>query len=324
VLLRITNVRGADLNVFDFDFDLTWAAFFMNGHEHIYGRFGGREPKSPDSYLTLAGLKHAMRAALTAYQREPALKPKPIASTRRSVEQYSGAKRLKADACIHCHQVYDFRREEKQAAGTWRLDDIWGYPLPATLGIVLDTEEGNRVKSVNTGSRAERAGLRVADKLFVVNGQPTASFADVQYGLHLARNLTSLRVEWRRGDESKSASIDLPLDWRQTDISWRASMWGLGPDPHLYGPDLSAREKRDLGLPEDGMAFRQGDFVPGPAKVGGIKAGDVIFGIEGKTRNLTMLQFNAFIRLNYKTGDRITFNILRDGKRLEIPLTLQK
>jgi S1-C subfamily serine protease len=101
-------------------------------------------------------------------------------------------------------------------------------------------------------------------------------------------------------------------------------MWGLGPDPHLYGRDLSGREKRELGLPEDGMAFRQGDFVPGPAKMGGIKAGDVIFGIDGKTRKLTMLQFNAYIRLNYKTGDRITFNVLRDGKRLDIPLTLQK
>jgi len=324
VLLRITNMRGVDLKVFDFDFDLTWAAFFMNGREKIYGRFGGRDAKSADGFLTLAGLKNAMRAAISAHEREPAYKLKEAASAPKTVEQYPAAKRLKADSCIHCHQVYDFRREEKRAAGKWRLDDVWVYPLPATVGLALDVNKGNRVQSVVAGSPAERAGVRVGDELTDVNGELTASFADVQYGLHRAKTEKSVRVAWMRNDKLQSATLELPDGWRKTDISWRASMWGLGPDPHLYGRDLSAREKRELGLPEDGMAFRQGDFVPGPAKMGGIKAGDVIFGIDGKTRSLTMLQFNAFIRLNYKTGDRITFNVLRDGKRLDIPLTLQK
>jgi predicted metalloprotease with PDZ domain len=296
----------------------------MNGHEHTYGRFGGRDAKSPDGYLTLPALKHAMRSALTAHQQGPAPKPKPTTLARRSVEQYPAAKRLKVDTCIHCHQVYDFRRVEKVAAGTWRLEDVWEYPLPATIGMILDPDRGNRVKSVKSGSAAERAGLRDGDELLMVNGQSTAAFADVQYGLHLARNVTSLRVEWRRGNQSNSASIDLPADWRQTDIGWRASMWGLEPTPCVYGQDLTKREKRDLGLPEDGMAFRQGEFVPSQAKAAGIKAGDIIFGIDGKKRELTMLQFNAFVRLNFKTGDGITFNVLRDGKRLDLPMTLPK
>jgi hypothetical protein len=36
-------MRGVDLTTFDFDYDLTWAAFFMNANEHIYGRYGGRD-----------------------------------------------------------------------------------------------------------------------------------------------------------------------------------------------------------------------------------------------------------------------------------------
>jgi S1-C subfamily serine protease len=324
VLLRITNMRGADLNVFDFDFDLTWAAFFMTGHEHIYGRFGGRDAKSPDGYLTLSGLKYAMRSALTAYRRDQAQKPRQISSAARSAEQYTGAKRLKADTCIHCHQVYDFRREEKQGAGTWRLDDVWEFPLPASLGIILEPDQGNLIKSVKSGSPADRAGLRIGDVLSAVNGQSTASFADVQYGLHLARNVTTLPLEFRRDRKSNLTSIELSANWRQTDIGWRASMWGLEPAPSVHGQDLSAREKRVFGLPEDGMAFRQGDFVPGPAKAAGIKAGDIIFGIDGKKLDLTMLQFNAFVRLNYKTGERITFNVLRDGKRIDLPMTLPK
>lgn len=324
MLLRITNMRGVDLRVFDFDFDLTWAAFFMNGHEKIYGRFGGRDATSADGYLTLSGLKYAMRAALNAHRRELESKPNEAASVPRTVEQYPDAKRIKADACIHCHQVYDFHRQVKRAAGAWRLDDVWEYPLPANIGVVLDVKQGNRVQSVNEGCPADRAGLRAGDELTEVNGQPAASFADVQYGLHRAKTEKSVRIAWMRNEKPHAATLELPEGWRKTDISWRASMWGLEPTPHVYGRDLSAREKRDLGLPEDGMAFRQGDFVPGPAKMAGIKGGDVIFGIDGKTRNLTMLQFNAFVRLNYKPGDRITFNLLRDGKRLEIPMTLQK
>ena len=35
-----------------------------------------------------------------------------------------------------------------------------------------------------------------------------------------------------------------------------------------------------------------------------------------------MLQFNVFIRLNFQPGDRIVYNVIRNGKRLEIPMTL--
>ena len=72
------------------------------------------------------------------------------------------------------------------------------------------------------------------------------------------------------------------------------------------------------------LAFRQGNFVPPAAKTAGIQANDIILGIDGKMLEMTMLQFNAFIRLNYKVGDRVTYNVVRDGKRLDIPTTLPK
>jgi serine protease Do len=323
-LLRITNMRGVDINVFDFDYDLTWAALFMNGHETILGRYGGRDEKSPTDYLTLAGLKHSLRAALLEHRRDPTWKSRPGDTPPRTVEQYPAAKGLKADACIHCHQVYDFRREQRQAAGTWQIDDIWVYPLPATLGMVLDAERGDRLKSVTAGSPAERAGLRAGDELTEVNGQAVASFTDVQYALHRARGVAAVRVAWRRDHKTRQASLELPTGWRKSDLSWRASMWSLEPSPCVQGNDLTAREKRDLGLPEQGMAFRQGDFVADPAKAAGVQAGDVIFGIDGKKLDLTMLQFNMYVRLKFKPGDRITFNLLRDGKRLDLPMTLPK
>ena len=73
--MRLLRITGVDLNLFDFDFDLTWAAFFMNTNEKIYGRYGGRDAGPADAHLTLPGLKHAMRAALAAYRRDPKGEP---------------------------------------------------------------------------------------------------------------------------------------------------------------------------------------------------------------------------------------------------------
>lgn len=323
-MLRITNMRGVNLNVFDFDYDLTWAGFFMNGHEKIYGRYGGRTASSPDAYSTLGGLKHALRAALDAHRAEPKETSNRESLPIRTVEEYPAAKRFEPKACIHCHQVYDFRREALKAAGKWELDAVWVYPMPENLGLTLDRERGDRVQSIKESSRAARAGLRSGDVLKHVNGQRVASFADVQYALHRAEENGKLRFVVQRGEKEISADVSLSPGWRVTDIGWRASMWGLEPSPYVHGRDLSPREKKELGLPEKGMAFRQGDYVPGPAKRAGIKQDDIIFGVDDMKLELTMLQFNVYVRLNYKVGDRITFNVLRDGKRHDIPMTLTR
>jgi predicted metalloprotease with PDZ domain len=317
-------MRGVNLNLFDFDYDLTWAAFFMNGSEKVYGRFGGRDASSPDAYLTLAGLKYAMRQAVEAHRREP--KPRLAKETQpaRTVEQYPAAKPLKADACIHCHEVYSFRRAELRNAGKWTLDQVWVYPVPANIGLTLDPDQGNRVTSVKAGSAAERAGVREGDELESLNGQSVASFADVEYALHRAPARGTIRLSWRQQSKLRTADVDLPEGWRTSDISWRASMWGLEPSACVHGPDLSPREKKALGLTEKSLAFRQGDFVPAPAKMAGIRAGDIILGFEDKRLEMTMVQFNAYVRLNFKPGNRITFNVMRDGKKLDVPMTLPK
>jgi predicted metalloprotease with PDZ domain len=314
-------MRGADLDVFAFDYDLTWAAFLLNADEKIYGRFGGRDAGPADKYLTLAGLKHAMRAALAAYKKEP---PRPAAEPKavRAVEQYAAAKRLKPNACIHCHQVYDFRREELKAAKKWSLDKVWVYPLPENLGLSVDPEQGDRIKSVLARSSAAIVGLKPGDVLKSLNGVPVASFADVQYGLHLAPPAGKAAVTWERGGKEQHGELALAPGWRKTDISWRASMWGLQPPACVHGKELGADERKRLGLSEKALAFRQANFVPRAAAAAGIRAGDVIVGIDDKPLELTMRQFNAYVRLHYKAGDRVTYNVFRDGKRVNVPITL--
>lgn len=319
-LVRVVNMRGVDLTVFDFDYDLTWAAFFLNADEQVYGRFGGRDAGPAEKYLTVPALKVALRAALTAHRAGRAMPRsggKPVA-----VEHYPAASRLRAGACIHCHHVYEFRREQQRAAGTWRREDIWVYPLPENLGFRVEEVDGSRVASITPDSPAARAGLRAGDRLHAVQGLPVVSFGDLQYALHRAPEEGTLTVAWLRAGQRLTGQVELPRGWRKTDIAWRESMWGLEPAPCVFGEDLDSEEKRELGLDPRRLAFRQGRFVPAAAKMTGIRSGDIILGIDGKALEMTMRQFNAWVRLHYKVGDRITFNLIRDGKRLDLPMIL--
>ena len=55
VLVRLTDIQESDLNLFQFDLDLTLMVFFLNADEQIYGRYGGRDSKSPHRRQSLEG-----------------------------------------------------------------------------------------------------------------------------------------------------------------------------------------------------------------------------------------------------------------------------
>jgi hypothetical protein len=316
-------MRGVNLSVFDFDYDLTWAGFFLNCDEGIYGRYGGRDPGSPDTKISLAGLRYAMLRALAAHRNaDTQLKPRPTEPTKHTVDEYPAARRRPDSACIHCHHVYDFRREALQSEGRWRLDQVWVYPLPENVGLSLEVDKGDRVTAVATDSPAFRAGLRVDDKLTSVSGIRVTSIADVQYGLHRAPAEGPIPVTWLRDGKPVSGHVNLPEGWRRTDISWRWSLRGLEPTVCVHGEDLTATEKWRFGLSAEQLAFRQGNFVSTPARQAGIRQNDVIIGIDNKRLIMNARQFQVYVKLNYKVGDRVTYNVLREGKPVDIPVVL--
>src|SRR5262245_18573971 len=112
-------MRGVDLDGFDFDYDLTWAALILNADGRVYGPYGGRTPDSASGHHSLAGLRHALDAALAAHRREPPAAKAGPPRRPHTAEQYPAAARLSPGACIHCHNVSEFRREALQAAGKW-------------------------------------------------------------------------------------------------------------------------------------------------------------------------------------------------------------
>jgi hypothetical protein len=322
LLVRITRMRGVDLDLFDFDYDLTWMGFFLNADGFVYGRYGGRDSDSADSRVSLTGLRYAMNAALRRHRDQSAGYPRQPANPARTPERYPAARRLPERACIHCHQVNELRRESLQEAGKWRREELWVYPLPENIGLTLDVDHGDLVAKVGTHSAAARIGIRPGDRLLSMDGQLVSSFADVQYVLHRAPAKGTLTVAWHHEGQSRKGELVLTEGWRETDISWRWSLRGLDPSPWVHGDDLSAEEKKALRVSEKRLAFRQGPFVSEPAQQAGIRQNDVILGVDGKALEMTARQFAAYIRLNYRVGDRVTYNILRGGKRLDLPLLL--
>jgi serine protease Do len=319
VLLRIENMRGVNLELFEFDYDLTWAAFFLNSDERVLGRFGGRLPDDIDKYKSLDGLRVALAAALARHTQAPPT-GKKVERAVRTIEEYPSAAKVSPKSCFHCHNVYDHRREWMQSNQKWALDEVWVYPLPENLGWTLAVERGNQVEKV--AGLAEAAGIKPGDALLEVNGLSVASFADVQYALHKAPAVGEISVKWLRDEKVLQASLKPGKDWKHTDVSWRRSLEGLQPASGLHGEDLTAEEKKAIGLGPKALAFRQGNFLTKQARQAGIQQNDIIVGLGGKKLEMTARQFDAHVRLHFVTGETIVVDVLRQGKRLELMMKL--
>jgi serine protease Do len=321
--VRLVRIQGVDLNLFDFDFDLTWVAFFMNANEKIYGRYGGRDASSAENRLSLAGLNYAMKLALKTHERESEAKPESPSTKPRLAEDYSAAKRRIHNDCIHCHQVWEFRRDELKSTGQWSKDKVWIYPLPENIGITLEVDRTDRVKAMRPGSAADKAGLKAGDALRSLNGMPALTFLDAQYALNQAPAKGRILVTWERDGKAMTGVLELAEGWRKTNITWRPSMLDILPSLSLYGEDLTAKEKQALGLPEKRLAFRQDNTMHRDAKAAGVEPGDIIVGVDNLNLEITMLEFLGYVRKNYLVGDKITLNVLRGGKKIDLQITLK-
>ncbi|MBI2806869.1 MAG: PDZ domain-containing protein [Planctomycetes bacterium] len=314
-------INSEDLNIFEFDWDLTWAAFLMNANGKVYSRYGGRDAKGPDTRNSLAGLRYAMEAARAEHRKNPDAKPERVALKPLRIESLPTAKTYRG--CIHCHQIKEIFRQEAILAGTWDRNSIYTYPLPENVGITLDRDRGNLVQELKPGSPADRAGIKPGDLLQTLNRNPVHSFADAQYGLHKAPAKGTIPVTFKRGSKTIAADLTFAVGWKHTNVTWRPSLLDLLPALTVLGEDLTAKEKKALGLDAKHLAFRQDATVHSAAKAMGVQAGDIILGIDNRKLEMSMERFLGYVRQNYLVGERVTLNVLRKGKRVDLPATLK-
>ena len=321
VRCRLVKIAGADLSKFEFDYDLTWFVFFLNADETIYGRYGGRDASDAEARISLKGLRYAMDKALEVHKAPPpAVKPgkpgKPLLA-----EKYDAAKAHKG--CIHCHNVNEFRRADAKAAGTWDRESLWVYPLPENVGVTLDVDAGNRVKAVAKDSPAAKAGLTAGDLVTHVGGRTVASFGDAIYALHKSPAAGDIPVRWTRDGKEMTAKVAVVAGWRKTNLTWRPSLLDILPSVPFNGDELTADERKKLGLDAKRAAFRQDESVHRTLRDAGIQPRDVIVGFDGKAIDGKWTDLLGHVRRNYLVGDTVTVNVFRDGKAVEVPLTLK-
>ncbi|MCH2359492.1 MAG: PDZ domain-containing protein [Pirellulales bacterium] len=348
VFVRLIKVNRLDLSLFQFDYDLTFAVFFMNADKTIYGRYGTRSSvEDAEKHMTTEGLAKSKQAALILHENYPDNKvflagKQPIETrfqTPNDIPSLRGKYKADLDvdgkivqSCLHCHQIMDAKREIYRSAGKAMPDKlVFPLPLPRVIGLTLDPKTRATVSRVAAGSAAYAAGIRTGDELITLDSQAIVSIADVQWVLDNAPSDGELRAMVKRDDAFVPMSITLEQDWRrQTDISWRVTTWPLrrmGTGGLVFEP-VSDGQRNAAGLSDELLALRVkyvGQYgLHAAAKRAGFRKGDIVISFAGQKDNWTTSQLLAYIAQRTKPGMTIPVTIVRNGQQIQLKLPMQK
>jgi len=336
VSLRQVEMKDVDLSQFQFDYDLNWAAMFINFDGTVYGRYGTQSAQGADAYNSILSLEKAMLRVLSLHRNYPRNKAelvpkKGTAKPYRTALQMPGLPNKEKYAgttarnnCIHCHNIHDAEYDHTFSTGKFTEEFLWRYPLPDNLGIRVDPKDGQVVGKVQPRSPAAIAGVRPSQRILRANGQPIISIADLQWVLH---NLPPANARVRllvANPEARLSTHDLVLTsptWKRTDLSWRGSMWNVRPRMRVWTPDASAEEVRRLGLPRGQKALKvkwinRGSEEGRAVFQAGLREGDFIVAIEGKPVRFDHRALNAYVKLNYKPGQILPVTLRRNGRNV--------
>lgn len=332
--VRVTDLRGVDLARTAFDFDLTFALLTLHPDGHVYHRYGGRDEREPDRWLSLASLERMLRQTLVeheAYCAAPAPPPRPAPLRLEAVPAYQ--ERDKGE-CIHCHSVFPALYEEARDAGRWSEDQRWVHPPPGRIGLDLARDEQTLVTAVAQDSFAARAGVAVGDRLVSAAGRPLATVSDLSHVLHeLAPTAGTLALVVERSGARHELLLSLPDGWKRgtpLEFSWRPFKWAFTPDPGFGGTRLGPDELRAVGLAPVTFAFRVGYLVTWgenarygrAAERAGLRQGDVFLSAAGTSDFASVDHFHAWWRLTRRPGERVVIEVLRAGERRSLVLEI--
>jgi hypothetical protein len=258
VPVRVVDFKNVDMNRYQFDYDLTFAVLLMDADGGTYSRFGSQDWRSSSARMSIAGLKNAMRQVLAQHQQRPARLARAAREpfTLADIPAFRKSRAAKEE-CAHCHYGHNFLIAERRAEGRFRKEQLFLYPLPENLGLTLDMDRSNVVRSVKRASPAAKAGVRAGDRIVRAERTPVLTEADLQFALNPLPDPGHVMLHLQRGDAPpRPVVLRLPRGWRRTDISWRASQGDIPPTVGVWAEPLTDARKRERGLPADRMALR--------------------------------------------------------------------
>ena len=314
---------NVDIGLFDYDRYNTLYFFILNGDEQIYTRYGGRDNVSQDSYLSLESLELALRKGLELHEAYKAGKLERIPRPKPQFPKENPLlveRTFARNVCVECHLIGDFQLVKQEQEGKLdKLTDMFRSPKVETIGIRLDVPKGLVVKQVQ--GPAQQAGMKAGDSIARIGGTAVWTFADLQYYYDKTpRNAKQLQVTVERESKPVDLTIELPARWWWTDIRYRQ----LTVDPRAYfeSRPLTDEEKKQHDLPIDGFAsqVKHVDGFAQTMKSHDLKVGDIIFGVDGVQKDEHANTAEFYIRLRKTAGDSATLDVIRDGKRFQMPL----
>jgi serine protease Do len=345
VCVRIVQANNLDLSLFQFDYDQSFHAIFLNPDRTIYGRFGTRSAREEDEDMTMQGLRAAMLAVLNMHDNYPANRASLAGKQGHPVEyrvpeelpslkgKYTDKLNYEGNvvaSCIHCHQVRDSERALFRTARKPMPEHVvFPYPLPDVLGLKMDGDRAATIEAVEPGSIAARAGLKPNDEIVTLAGQSLISTADLQWVLHHAGTSDELPAVVKRGDEQLKVALKLTKGWRsESDISFRPTTWELRrmATGGLVFEELKADERERRKLTNDRLALvikhvgQYGEHAAG--KNAGFQQGDILIAVEGRTQHQTESQLIASL-IDQPPGEKIRMKVLRGDKELDLTLPMQ-
>jgi len=326
ICVRVVRMDDVDIGLFDRDWNNAIYFFALNADEQIYMRYGGRESQSPDTYNSLESMQIALEQGLVLHDKylrgelPKQERPKPLSPREIPLlVERTFARRQ----CVECHLIGDFQNIQRERDGVLdKLSHLYRSPDIKTIGISLDVPKGLVVKQASGAVAA--AGMQPGDRITSWNGVSVWTFGDVQYQYDkVDRRAKKLAIAVDRGGKPVDLTVDLPPRWWWTDLRFRQS----SVDPRLDFEDrpLTTNEKQKLGI-NPGSFASEVKYVAEFAKIRKtheLRLGDVILAVDGVDHDEFANTAELYLKLHTKAGDSARLEILRDGKRLTMPLQTQ-
>lgn len=356
ITVRILKATDLNLNLFkadDFqDYDLSLWGYFFSPEGRIYSVFGGKDVDGDTTRISEASLVTQMKRVLAHHydprraawdidgplpdlQARPST-PKDLPGFAAWFEKHGKALQTPKDyvelvgpECLHCHMIAEIKRLPSIEAGTFDVKrDIYVWPYPENVGLVVDRDDGLRVTQVTADGPAAKAGLQVGDRLAMAAGRKLFSQTDFRAVLHRGPQADGvISVAWLRGGQAQFGELRVADGWRVSNLDWRTSMAGgsFGAGPSFWPLAATPNDRQARGLAAGGMAVRPffGRNPTGPAYEAGIRPEDVIVAVGGQSPDKNGRGWLIWFKLQYRVGDQVTMTVVnKQGERREVSYTL--